>query len=199
MEKAGENDLNDYRINLQNLAELVYKKLSKGEKPDVSIITDRIFLGNMNNCEAGITHFSIAPNGKFYLCPGFYFSDAQNEVGSLKKGLDIKNSRLLEIENAPICSICDCYQCKRCIYLNGRMTMELNTPSHQQCVISHHERNAAGLMLIKLHDKGFFPEINKIPALYYLDPFDLIKGSDGYLYNMEKVKKTMFSTDKTQG
>ena len=52
------------------------------------------------------------------------------------------------------------------------MTHEVNTPSHQQCVLSHHERNLSGILLQKLQSKHFFSHIKSIPPLYYLDPLD---------------------------
>ena len=125
----------------------------------------------MNNCNAGATHVTLAPDGHFYVCPGFYH-DHSPPVGSLDNGIKIKNRQLFEYSHAPICKQCDCYQCKRCVYLNKRTTLEFNTPSHAQCVVSHHERNLSGFLLEKLQNHGWMVNLPKIKPLFYLDPME---------------------------
>lgn len=114
----------------------------------------------MNNCNAGYESITLAPNGKFYVCPGFY-QDDMYDVGSLDDGLKIKNQHLYELRFAPICRTCDAYHCKRCIWLNKKTTFEVNTPSKEQCIISHLERNASRIL-----SPDGISEIN------YLDPFE---------------------------
>jgi CXXX repeat peptide maturase len=94
-------------------------------------------------------------------------------VGDLTTDLNIKNKQLYKIEYAPLCRICDAYQCKRCVWLNRKTTMEVNTPSHEQCVVAHLERNASRELLSELkplYTEFPFKEIEKIN---YLDPFDI--------------------------
>ena len=50
------------------------------------------------------------------------------------------------------------------------MTYEINTHSHEQCVISHIERNAAKILSDKMRDLGFETQI--INEISYLDPFE---------------------------
>lgn len=123
----------------------------------------------MNNCGAGLDFVSIAPDGNFYLCPAFYYD--RDPVGSIDTGLDIKNPQLLRIEHAPICRTCDAYQCKRCLWLNKHMTLEINTPSHEQCVLSHIERNVSSYLSVKLHEAGFLDNEKIIEKEECLDPF----------------------------
>ncbi|GHS94395.1 hypothetical protein AGMMS50239_18130 [Bacteroidia bacterium] len=92
--------------------------------------------------------------GKFYICPAFYLADENNFVGDLTQGLIIKNKQLYQITYAPICSNCDTYQCKRCVWLNKKTTLEINTPSHEQCVTAHLERNASRELLIVKNYEG---------------------------------------------
>ncbi len=128
----------------------------------INILTDRIFLKKMNNCNAGWETITLAPNGNFYICPAFY-QDGMECVGSLDKGLQIKNPQLYQLDYSPICRKCDAFQCKRCVWLNKKTTLEVNTPSHEQCVVAHLERNASRIIA---------PDaINKID---YLDPFNNI-------------------------
>ena len=94
-------------------------------------------------------------------------------IGDVKHGLDIKNPQLYKLDHAPLCSRCDAYQCKRCIWLNRKMTYEVNTPSHEQCVMAHLERNASRYLLNAIRKYGaFLPEKEEIKEITYLDPFD---------------------------
>ena len=91
-----------------------------------------------------------------------------NSIGDLVNGLDIKNKQLHRLDHAPICKHCDAWQCKRCIWLNHKTTLEVNTPSHEQCVISHLERNASRELLRRIN----LPNKEDIKEIDYLDPFD---------------------------
>ena len=88
----------------------------------------------------------------------------------LQTGLDIKNRQLYRLEYAPLCRVCDAFQCKRCIWLNRKTTGEVNTPSHEQCVAAHLERNASRKLLNDWQD--YFPD-KKIEPVDYLDPFEI--------------------------
>ena len=161
----------------------------EGKTPQINILTDRMMLDKMHNCDAGVNNITLAPNGKFYLCPAFYYDEktnvynqlnhnkpsSDNSVGDLDNGLSIPNPQLLKLDHAPLCRNCDAYQCRRCIWLNRKLTWDNNTPSHQQCVISHIERNASRYLLNKIREIGeFMPEIY-IKEISYLDPFDVRK------------------------
>ena len=56
------------------------------------------------------------------------------------------------------------------------MTNEVNTPSHEQCVVAHLERNASRLLLSALRRqiREFLPG-QDIKELVYLDPLDIRK------------------------
>ena len=93
-------------------------------------------------------------------------------MGDLEHGLNIKNQQLYKLEYAPICRRCDAWQCKRCIWLNRKTTLEVNTPSHEQCVLGHLERNASREMLQNIRRHGTFMPDTEINEIDYLDPFD---------------------------
>ena len=169
--------LNEYSEILRTITELTYENVILGKNPELNFLTDRMFLGEMNNCDAGIKHITVAPNGRFYLCPGFYYDDDKQSVGSYETGIEIKGRNILKLENAPICNICDAFQCKRCIYLNRQMTFELNTPSHEQCVMSHYERNETKRMVDNLHKITRFSHLSHISHIGYLDPFEIVKSN----------------------
>ena len=159
-----------YSSFLDSLADCIKEEYRVGHLIQLNVITDRIYLEQMNNCNAGYNSVTLCPDGKFYPCPAFYIDGNEHSIGDLKIGLNIKNSQLYNIEYAPICKNCDCWQCKRCIWLNSKLTLEVNTPSHQQCVISHIERNASRRFLSSVREIGkFMPEKN-ISELNYIDP-----------------------------
>ena len=146
-----------------------------GKSPQFNLLTDRMMLTAMNNCGAGDTCITLAPNGKFYICPAFYYEKPNDNVGSLAEGLDIRNKQLYKLDYAPICRECDAWHCKRCIWFNQKLTLEVNTPSHEQCVMAHLERNVSRDLLSTLRKQGKFKtEIPDIPEIDYIDPFDNI-------------------------
>lgn len=172
VEQFDESDVLKYENALSEIGESIVAKLAKGINVNTNILTDRIALQSMNNCGAGDTSITLAPDGNFYPCPAFYYyPDKYCYSGDIISGLDIKAQRLYTIEAAPLCRRCDAFHCKRCIWLNKRLTLELNIPSRQQCVMSHIERNASKDMLDKLHEQSVLcnRDMNKIN---YLDPFD---------------------------
>lgn len=176
----------DYKKALETLNAVLANLYKKENPTQVNMLTDRLVLTGMHNCEAGTGNITVAPNGKFYLCPAFYYDeqmgisnrmnhstkDASRSEGDLDGGLQIPNKQLLELDHAPLCRKCDAYHCHRCLWLNDRLTMDANTPSHQQCVLAHLERNASRDLQQRLIADGFRFE-HDIPAITYLDPFDV--------------------------
>ena len=176
VESFDKEDLEDYRLVLQSLAQEVTAQYLAGCMPQLNLLTDRIMLGSMNNCDAGWHSLTLAPNGKFYICPAFYLENEEDNVGDLAHGLKIPNPQLYQLEYAPICRRCDAYQCKRCIWLNRKTTLEVNTPSREQCVTAHLERNASRQLLaaIRQAHKDFLPDTD-IKEIDYLDPFEICR------------------------
>lgn len=173
IKEADEVALNNVRLFFYKNYKLLKRFLFERVDVEINFAFDRIALKEMRNCDAGIAHLTLAPNGSFYTCPGFYY-DSDFLVGKIGEDIFIPNMQLLEFKNAPICKKCDCFQCKRCVYLNKCMTLEVNTPSHNQCVISHHERNLSGMLLSDLQSDGYLLDVPVIPPLFYLDPIDLV-------------------------
>lgn len=168
-------DIPSYKALLEKLADSLCEDYQEGKSAQLSLLTDRIMLNEMNNCNAGVNNVTLAPNGRFYFCPAFYYDNPNDDIGDLKRGLAIKNQHLLDLNHAPICRNCDAYHCKRCIWLNGRLTLDYNTPSHQQCVISHLERNASRLLQQNLVEKGIrLNPSHEIKEIDYLDPFNIV-------------------------
>ena len=186
VENFSDERTDDYRKALATLNAVLLNLYKSAKQPQLNVLTDRLQLSEMHNCEAGVGNITVAPNGKFYLCPAFYYDeqmgisnrmnyktkDASRSVGDLEQGIDIPNKQLLQLDHAPLCRICDAYHCNRSIWLNQRLTWDNNTPSHQQCVLAHLERNASRDLQQKMQEVGYRFE-NEIKEIDYLDPFDV--------------------------
>ena len=182
VETFTDDDFNAYKDILEALSGEIEKLYEEGKSPQLNILTDRMMLDKMNNCNAGCENITLAPDGKFYVCPAFYLADDDDnyglgktkyDIGSLTDGLKIRNPQLYKLAYAPICRHCDAYQCKRCVWLNRKTTYEINTPSHEQCVVSHLERNAGRELLSNIRKQGTFLPGKEIKEIEYLDPYEL--------------------------
>ena len=174
VERMTDSDREQYKTVLASLGKEVEQLYVDGKSPQLNLLTDRMMLTAMNNCNAGDTTITLAPNGKFYTCTAFYYENEDDSVGDLESGLDIKNKQLYKLDHAPICRKCDAWQCRRCIWLNRKTTLEVNTPSREQCVAAHLERNASRDLMLSLRSKGtFLPDKEEIKELTYLDPFEI--------------------------
>lgn len=161
-----------YQGILARMVEKVAEYYSRNVLAQVNLLTDRLMIDKMNNCNAGDTSITLAPDGKFYICPAYY---GKQNVGTPKDGLFIANQQLYRIDHAPICRKCDAFQCKRCIWMNETSTLDCNTPSHEQCVVAHLERRASCQLNKFLETKGVAIE-NSYPLeeVNYLDPFNIL-------------------------
>lgn len=182
-----DKDADSYTQTLDALSDHILELYAKGCNPQLNLLTDRLMIGRMNNCGAGDTNVTLAPDGRFYVCPSFYvvgnasvrYNQSQRleaspttAVGDLITGLTIANKQLFRLDHAPICRVCDAFHCRRCVWMNDRLTGDVNTPSHQQCVVSHLERNASRRLQQKMIAAGIRLEATKeIPEVNHLDPF----------------------------
>ena len=189
VEQFSDEQIEAYKQALEGWSATLLDLYKRGLSPQFNLLTDRMMLQKMHNCEAGVSNITLAPNGKFYLCPAFYYDErlqvfnqmnhhqpsSDNAVGDLEKGLDIPNPQLLHLDHAPLCRNCDAYQCRRCLWLNRHLTWDLNTPSRQQCVMAHIERNASRNLLNDIRKVGEFMPETDIKEINYLDPFEVRK------------------------
>ena len=175
-------DFETYRDVLTALAAVVEQCYVDRKSPQLNLLTDRMMLERMNNCNAGVENITFAPDGRFYICPAFYLAGDEEDyglgkakfsIGDLEHGLDVKSPQLYRLDHAPLCHRCDAYQCKRCVWLNRKTTYEVNTPGHEQCVVAHLERNASRSLLANIRRHGTFLPGHEIEEIDYLDPFDV--------------------------
>ena len=171
IETITDEELKSYAGVLEGLASVLKGEYLAGRMPQLNLLTDRMMLDRPNHCNAGVENITLAPNGKYYLCPAFYYSNPDDSIDPQ----DIKNQQLLRLDHAPLCRHCDAYHCRRCIWLNRKTTLEVNTPSHEQCVVAHTEREASRRLLAAIREQAMFmPEV-EIKELNYNDPFEVRK------------------------
>lgn len=180
VETFADSDIEPYGNVLNKLAARFKEQTLAGEMPWVNLLTDRLVLSKENNCGAGDTSLTLAPNGRFYVCPAFYYNDENDSIGELlacpeeaTEQPEAPNAQLYRLSHAPICRHCDAWHCRRCVWLNRRLTHEVNTPGREQCVMAHLERNASRSLLgeIRKERPDFLPT-TEIKAIDYLDPFE---------------------------
>lgn len=177
IEKWGETDLEHYATQLESVATQIREAFDQGQKYEFNVLTDLWYLSSQRNCGVGTKSFSLAPNGKIYLCPAFYFDDPATFVGSLDSGINLKNSELFLQKNAPICSVCDVYSCKQCRFLNKKLTAEFNTPSKIQCLVSHVERKISKELQASLIQTKDLMFKNILQNIDYTDPIEKITSN----------------------
>jgi CXXX repeat peptide maturase len=111
-------------------------KEQKQRQLQINVITDSDEYGA--ECNAGVSSFTIAPNGRIYVCPGFYYESADNYIGDVVSGFLTNNrtNKLYERRSSPICSQCDNMKCRRCVFDNKKKTGNANIPSFEQCELA---------------------------------------------------------------
>lgn len=92
-------------------------------------------------CQAGRSDFSLAPNGSFYACPAFYYQDPTNTLGNLANGLLVQDADLYGIQKATPCKHCANTNCVRCIFMNRAENGTINVASSTQCKIAELEQH----------------------------------------------------------
>ncbi len=84
-------------------------------------------------CNAGVESFTVAPNGKVYICPAFYFKNREDAICDI--GEEILPLEVCRREASPICSQCSNEKCRRCVYENILTTGDICTPSANYCKV----------------------------------------------------------------
>lgn len=174
LENWSQQIIEEYKNQLDKLTDFVEETYLEHNPIELNILTDRLYLNKHDSCTAGEKTYTLAPNGNFYICPAFYFNNPDDTVGNINKGIDNKNQKLMSLKYAPICKKCDAYQCKRCKFLNKKLTDEYNIPSKMQCLVSHYERIKSEELQQRLLGKRLIPKFDIIDKIDYLDPLEKI-------------------------
>jgi len=89
------------------------------------------------DCEAGVSSYTVAPNGYVYPCPAFYYETPDEPLCHISQLNDYKiEKNLFDRNESPVCKKCDNHNCRRCVFDNKRHTGNVNIPTHLQCEIS---------------------------------------------------------------
>ena len=77
VEHFGDSQVKDYQLFLENLIPIIVDEYKNVHQVQFNLLTDRLMLKEMNNCNAGYESITLAPDGKFYICPAFYLNGEQ--------------------------------------------------------------------------------------------------------------------------
>ena len=169
------DDLDLYAGELAGIAASLKKLFADGRRLEVGVLTDRMFLKARRHCDAGEKHLTVAPDGNCHICPAFLSENAE-PIGRFEpaRGFVAEVPSMVAFERAPLCTRCDAWHCKRCVWLSRGLTGEYNVPSQQQCRLAHIEREASRNLLRELDRIEPFVRLPRIVELNYDDPLDLI-------------------------
>jgi CXXX repeat peptide maturase len=170
-----ETDLETYAGELAAISASLKKLYAEGKRLEVNVLTDRMFLKARRHCDAGEKHVTVAPDGRCFICPAFLGENAA-PIGRFdsEQGYVTTAPATLAFERAPLCTRCDAWHCKRCVWLSRKLTGEYNVPSQQQCRLAHIEREASRQLLVGLGRIEPFGRLPRIVELNYDDPLELI-------------------------
>jgi radical SAM peptide maturase (CXXX-repeat target family)/CXXX repeat peptide maturase len=165
-----EADLVGYEEQLRLLAAHLLALYRGGQRKEVNILTDRLDLTRPEDCEAGVHSLTLAPNGRFYVCPAFYYHDPESAVGTPAEG--VKDSLVMACrrQRAPLCADCGAYHCRRCLFDSQVHTLQLNVPSRLQCMASNTEMKVTAWLGKELAGLGV-PQKSEI-TVGALDPLE---------------------------
>lgn len=162
-----------YKDQLNKIKDYIISDYKGNLIKEINVLTDLLFIDKMDNCNAGDKSFALAPNGKIYLCPAFYFNDENDSIGDLENGISIeKYNSLFKAEGSPVCSKCEALHCSRCIYLNKTFTDEYNVSPAVQCRKSYLEREISKELSSALIKAGAC-NIKEITDVDYSDPLEI--------------------------
>lgn len=167
LDSWSESDIADYRSALIKVNQIIIDNYKNKRKIQLNVLTDRLNLIRPRDCGAGVSTVALAPNGKFYICPGFYFTDEKNFIGDIVNGIDEKKLRLCQREYSSVCRNCSITSCTRCLLLNKQSTREINTPGENQCKIQIANTEVSLMLRNKLLEKDLV--MNK-DMLYFTVP-----------------------------
>ena len=162
-----------YKDELKKASDYIFQKYSQGEYGyQINVLTDRLYADwdSDNDCGAGTSSIAIGPNGKFYVCPAFYFNNPEKNIGDIKSGITINRNQYSR-EKSAMCVKCKSGVCNRCLFEGYKVCGEMNVPSDIQCQINYIEANESRQLMKKL-DKDMllgFHMNRDLPELEYVD------------------------------
>lgn len=170
-----DSDLELYSSQLNSLVEFLATIYVSGSMSfQVNVLSDRLNQrdGENRDCSAGINSVALAPNGRFYICPGFYFTNPEWSIGDIETGIDETDRERYFREKSPMCHSCKASTCDRCLLDSKITTGEINVPSSIRCRIGYTHANAQQKLCNELKtmmgNKYCFAT-DAVPQLNYVD------------------------------
>jgi len=140
------DELNMYKSELEKISHVLNNEKQIGKLTEINVITDPWFCETSQYCLAGNESITIMFNSKAYICPAFFYDDANNYINLD----DIQYINELQIlcseEKQFACLECKNIQCKRCKFISKKKTEELNIPPYELCAQSMLEYNISQLL-----------------------------------------------------
>lgn len=167
----------------------------------VNILTNELFANNNRFCGAGWNSYTLSPDGNFYLCPGFYYTEPESKIGDITTGINNKYTRFCDMNRAPLCEKCSVRHCERCVYDNRYSTGELHIPSEFQCVKSGMEYEFSRRLSELLKNMNFdlpFGFNKNIKLLDEYDPMVSIRSDNYPNQGYNETAKTILTPQNRQ-
>ncbi|NBH28742.1 CXXX repeat peptide maturase, partial [Lachnospiraceae bacterium] len=160
----GTTDFDEYRHQLMEISDMVYESYERGEKNQINVLTDLIFATRAQDCGAGVTSIALAPNGKFYICPGFYYNNKgkEKELGDINGKNILLDKHFFKRSASEPCIDCSIQNCNRCRYSNFIHTNEIHIPIDAQCEINYINAEMSNILQKKLNNNGYLKNYKRI-------------------------------------
>ena len=194
--------LKGYDHFLSRVLSLIADLWSKGNYVSINVTSNELVANTNRSCGAGKNSYTVSPDGKIYLCAGFYNWSPENSIGDLTSGIDNIYEKYCDMDNAPLCATCTVRHCSRCILKNKKGTGEYHIPTELQCVISHMEYDYSRKLVSLISRKGTelpFEYNDQLPISDNYDPLFAIRGVDypnhGYADIAKSLRKDLLQGD----
>ena len=173
--------IKEYDSFLHRLFLMITDFWSQKNYVSINVISNELFANTNRSCGAGKNSYTLAPNGKIYLCAGFYNENPENAIGDLDSGINNIYEKYCDMDKAPLCETCSVRHCKRCVLKNKNGTGEYHIPTELQCVISRMEYDYSRKLVALLERRNIvvpFEYNNQLQISRDYDPLFTIRGSD---------------------
>ena len=177
-----EDDLLLYKKQVDLVSKNIVNQWKNGPRININIITHGIYKDYSGSCNSGLNKATLGPDGRFYLCPAFYYDDLLRDkyvIGDLNKGIINNFTHLCNYNKNIGCRECGATHCNHCIYLSIKSTREFCVAPEIICIKSNIER----MQMVKFYNAvkdlvaGKTPLLNEnMDTRDYYDPLKLLNS-----------------------
>lgn len=137
VDKGGltEEELSVYEEQLRRVALNLRNLIQQGLRREMNVLTDSAYLNHPEDCGAGRDSMTLAPDGRLYPCPAFYFHRPEFCLGEIREFPSHEQaiSESCARCKSPSCRDCTALACTRCPFGNVQHTLHLNVPTETRC------------------------------------------------------------------